>query len=335
MVCDMKLQRCIWLILCALAVCSSAQMANAAAVVGSMSEPFAYPDATVFATQTLPSTVNNGGLGFNATGTTSANDPNAAWGGTLTAGTGAKTVNVPGLTYSATGYLAPTGGKLTVDAATLNNTSNVGRNLGQTIDSGTTFFSFLMARNTADTIRTFNLAFENGTSEQLTVGQIGATAGNSNGTIALLMNNQNPAGLFVPANPVAVGNGITHLVVGRIDWDAGGPNATTPTLTNEVVSLWIDPTNVTTQAAAGAAAVTNSTFNVTGMSAIRPFAGNTATITGANGNAVSGSFDEIRLGGTWASVTSAAVVPEPATIVLAGLGFAGLFGLARRGRKAI
>ena len=158
-----------------------------------MSEPFAYPDATAFATQTLPSTTNNGGLGFNATGTTATNDPNAAWGGALTAGNGAKTVNVPGLTYSATGYLAPSGGKLTVDAATLNSTSNVGRNLGQTIDSGTVFFSFLMAVNTPSTIRTFNLAFENGTSEQLTVGQIGAAAGNSNGNIALLLNNANPA----------------------------------------------------------------------------------------------------------------------------------------------
>jgi PEP-CTERM motif len=320
MVCDMKLQRCFWPVVCALTVLCSAQLANAAPIVGSMSESFSsYPDATTFANVTLPTTTQNGGLGFNATGTTAANDPNSAWGGVLNAGAN-RTVNAPGLTFNATGYLAASGNKLTIDAATANATNNIGRNLGQTIDAGTTFFSFLLARNTADTIRTFNLAFENGTSEQLTVGQIGATAGNSNGAIALLMNNSNPAGLFTAANPVALGNSVTHLVIGR---------------TNEVVTLWVDPTNVTSQAAAGAAYITNSTFNVTGISAIRPFAGNTATITGLNGNAVSGSFDEIRLGGTWAAVTSAAVVPEPATIVLAGLGFAGLFGLARRGRKAI
>jgi hypothetical protein len=336
MVCNMNLRRYFWMSLCALTVVCSAQIVNAAAVVGSMSEPFAYPDATAFATQTLPSTTNNGGLGFNATGTTAANDPNAAWGGTLTAGNGAKIVNVPGLTYSATGYLAPTGGKLTVDGATLNSTTNVGRNLGQTIDTGTTFFSLLMARNTADTIRTFNMAFENGTSEQLTIGQIGAAAGNSNGNIALLMNNVNPGGLVQAATPIAMGNNITHLIIGRVDWNAGPVNATNAALTNEIVTLWVDPTNVTTQAAAGNAYLTTNAFDDTGMSAIRPFAGSTVA-AGANNiamPAVSGSFDELRVGGTWASVTSAAVVPEPATIILAGLGFAGLFGLARRGRNA-
>ena len=331
----MKTNVCAGLFLCALGVVCTAQVVNAAAVVGSMSEPFAYPDATAFATQTLPSTTNNGGLGFNATGTTATNDPNAAWGGTLTAGNGAKTVNVPGLTYSATGYLAPTGGKLTVDGATLNSTSNVGRNIGQTIDTGVSFFSLLMARNTADTIRTLNMAFENGTSEQLTVGQIGAAAGNSNGNIALLLNNTNPANLVQATTPIAMGNGITHLIIGRVDWNAGAAN-TAASGFNEIVTLWVDPTNVTTQAAAGNAYLTTNAFDVSGISAFRPFAGSTVAV-GANNPAmpaVSGSFDEIRLGGTWAAVTSAAVVPEPATFVLAGLGLLGLLGVARQSRKA-
>ena len=276
----MNLNRCFWLSFCALCVVCSVQVAHAAAVVGSMSEQFAYPDSTVFSNVTLPSTTQNGGLGFNATGTTAANDPNAAWGGIFNAGT-LRTVTVPGLTYSATGYLAPTGDKLTVDAATGNTVTNIGRNIGQTIDTGTVFFSFLMSVNTPSTFRTFNLAFENNTvtasQEQLTVGQIGAAAGNSNGNIALLMNNTNPAGLVQAATPIAMGNGVTHLIVGRVDFNTGPAN-TAASGFNEAISLWVDPTNVTTQAAAGNAYITTNGFDVSGISAVRPFAGNTVAV---------------------------------------------------------
>jgi hypothetical protein len=149
------------------------------------------------------------------------------------------------------------------------------------------------------------------------------------------MNNSNPAGLIQAATPIAMGNGVTHLIIGRIDWNAGPVNATNSALTNEIVTLWVDPTNVTTQAAAGTAYLSTNAFDDTGMSAIRPFAGSTVAAGGSNPAmpAVSGSFDEIRIGGTWASVTSAAVVPEPATFVLAGLGLVGLIGVGRRARK--
>jgi MYXO-CTERM domain-containing protein len=66
---------------------------------------------------------------------------------------------------------------------------------------------------------------------------------------------------------------------------------------------------------------------------VRPFAGNNATITGQNATAVTGSFDEIRLGGTWESVTSLAVVPEPGSIGLAAMGALGLAGVYRNRRR--
>lgn len=300
-----------------------AQLANAAAIVGSMQENFDYPNGTL-----VPdASTLNGGKGFNATGTNAANAATANWGGSLNAGAAAgtfRTITTPGLTKTGvTGYLNGSGGKLTLDAVTPPNaTQNVGRAFGgQTIDAGTTYFSYLTSRNTADTARTFNLAFMNGTTEQMAVGQIGATAGNTNGNIGLLMNNSNPAGLISATTPIAMGTNITHLIVGKIEWSAAG---------NETVSIWVDPTNVTTEAAAGAVYATTNGFNITGITAMRPFSAATATVATPpltpplTGNSVSSNFDEIRLGGTWASVTTQPV-PEPAgaaLVVIASLALA-------------
>ena len=296
---------------------SSSTLLEAAAVSGAMHEPFDYAAGTQF---TNPSTLN-GGQGWNLSGDISANAAGATWGASLSAGNAIyRTATAPGLTYSATGYLPVSGNKLTLDAVTANQTQNVGRALGgQTIDAGTTYFSLLMSKNN-DTIRTINLAFFNGTTEQFAVGQIGAAAGNSAGNIALLMNNSNPGGLVQNATtPIAMGVGVTHLIIGRVDWNAVG---------NETVSLWVDPADVTTEAAAGATYVSTSGFNMTALTAIRPFVGN--TVAGPPSiPAVSANFDEFRLGGSWESVTSLPVpVPEPSSLALAGLG--GLAVLRRR-----
>jgi len=308
-------QRCFWTITCALGILCATQASHAAAIVGSMQEAFDYPDTTQFGSL-------NGGQGWNGAGSTSPNDANANWGAILTSGSAAnRTATAPGLSYSATGYLPASGNKLTLDASIGTATQNVGRNLGnQIMDTGSTYFSLLMSKNN-DTIRTMNWAFFNGTTERFAVGMIGATAGNSAGNIALLMNNSNPAGLIQSGSPIAMGNGVTHLMVGRIDWNASG---------FETVSLWVDPTDVTTEAAAGSIYASTSAFELTAITGVRPFAGNAAAVGGNPVPGVSASFDEFRLGGTWASVTSLPVtVPEPTTAVMAGLGF----GLALVGRR--
>jgi hypothetical protein len=213
------------------------------------------------------------------------------------------------------------GNKLTMDASVANVSQNIGRTLGgQTIDSGTTYFSLLMSKN-IDTARTINWAFFNGNSERFAIGQIATTAGNSGGNIAMLMNNQNPAGLILNnASPIAMGVGLTHLLIGRIDWNAAG---------NETVTLWVDPSNVTSEGAAGSAYLSTSGFELTAITGVRPFVGNNAT----GFPAVSANFDEFRLGGTWESVTSLAVVPEPACAAFLSLGALSWLAWGRRASR--
>ncbi len=313
-----NLPHCFWPISCALGLIGATQASHAAAISGAVQESFIYPAATQFANN---STLN-GGQGWNAEGNSGANAVGANWGSALNGGdsTGLyRTAGSPGLNYSATGYLQGSGNMLTLDAITPNQNQNIGRSLGgQIIDSGATYFSLLMSKNN-DTARTINLAFFNGTSERFALGQIATGSGNSGGNIALLMNNQNPAGLIQNATtPIAMGVGVTHLIVGRIDWNGSG---------NETVSLWVDPTDVTTEALAGATYVSTSGFELTALTAIRPFVGNTSGAFGA----VSANFDEIRLGGSWESVTSPTVVPEPSIAALGAV--AGLLLCFVRNRK--
>jgi len=328
----MSVRRGFWTVRCAafavaiIGTFYSTPTTFATAISGSMQEPFAdplYTNGYAFV-NTPVSPTQNSGQGWNVNGTTDVNNSGSTWGGVsaLNSGTN-RNATSPGLTSTAIGYLNGTGNKLTLDATISGTTGqNIGRTLGgQSIDSGITYFSMLLSRNSVDNFRTINVAFFNDTNERFAVGQIGAPAGSSGGNITLLMNNTNPGGLIVPANPIAMGNGITHLVVGRIDWNAAG---------NETVSIWVDPANVTTEAAAGTIYASSNGFELTNLTRVRPFVGANSAGPPAF-TAVSGNFDEIRLGGTWESVTSQAVpVPEPSALVIAAIGVVGLIAGRRR-----
>jgi hypothetical protein len=301
-------------------------LAGAAAIVGSMYEPFNYAAGTQFGANSA----NNGGLGWNATGTATPNAATANWGATGIPGAhggsaAAKTAQSPGLTYTATGYLAASGNKLSMDAALANQSNNIGRLLGgQSVNAGSMFFSYLTDKNN-DTQRTINLAFMGtavGTTapanqaERFAIGQIATATGNTGGNIGVLLNNSNPAGLVNAPTPVPYGLNVTHLIVGRIDWNAAG---------NETITLWLDPTDVTTQTAAGTPYLITM-GELTDITTVRPFVGNNSGTFLAS----SADFDEIRIGGSWASVTTHRV-PEPAGLALLALGGLALVRLRKRG----
>jgi hypothetical protein len=316
--------------------CSTA--ASAAPMLGGAVEGFDYPNGT----EIIQGNNLAGGAGWNATGDVNLpNNASSRWGDATAlpaaGGTGpAKKTLYPTLSYSAIGYPTATGGKAVIDATIANQTNNVSRNIQQLVDTGSFYFSYLTDKNN-DTARTTTLTFfgpATGTTapgnqpERLAIGQIGTgTAGNAghNGNIGLYFNNSQPAGVVSAANPIAYGVDVTHLIVGRIDWNPLG---------NETVTLWVDPLDVTSEAAAGTPYMVNSGFELTSINSIRLFAGNQAS-TPDNvlyKPPVSADFDEIRVGGSWdAAVTTVAPVPEPATALL---GFAGLALVAARRRKA-
>jgi len=338
-----------FLFLCAFGVSQNAQ---AAVMSGSAYEPFNYPDGT----QIVIANNLYAGVGWNATGNVNApNDFSTRWALNGTAlpnsgGTGpAKTIKYPSLSYTATGYPPSKAGKATIDAQ-INNpptaagqTNNVSRNMGQLVDSGTFWFSYLTDRN-VDTHRTTSLAFfgpANGmagtpgnTAERVSIGQLGTgTAGNVNsmGNFVFLVNNQNPASVVQSATPINYGTDLTHLVVGKVQFDNGAAHASG---IFDTITVWVDPTDVTSEAALGTANLMTSAFELTSFNSIRLFAGNqAAAVDGAPiKNPVSTNFDEIRIGGTLRDAIG--TIPEPASLASAVVGML-LLGSQLRRRQAI
>lgn len=289
----------------------SIPIASAAGLAGRAYEPFNYASSPSPANQISAANNLNGSWGWNAGGDGSANALTGSWGnaaalpatGGLDSG---RTISAPGLTYTATGYPASLGAKATIDAVGGSNT-NVSRSIGQLVDSGSFYFSYLTKRN-LDTMRTASLAFfgpTNGivgspgnTAERVSIGQIAAAtagSGTTSGNIGLLINNQNPARLLNAASPIAYGTNVTHLIAGRVDFNPTG---------NDTLTLYVDPTSMTAEPATPY--IQTSAYELSSFNSIRLFAGNAATINGVPNAAASVDFDEIRIGSSWSDMISTA-----------------------------
>lgn len=308
-----------------------------AAYVGSAYEGFNYTAGT-----SIDGTFT-GGTGWNAAGDASAN---TAWAtGTNLTASGTRTISATGLTYGGD-YPAGTGNSVQVTGA-----GQVGRSLGQTVDAGTFYFSYL-TQKTVDQLRTVNLAFFSssgtGTAERLAIGQFaangntrdqdgnwlagaGANAGNFSALISGSQNNTAAANTAGPAangayvnttSPVSYALNSTFLIVGKLEFNfAGGATV------EDRLTLYINPGNLGDESSLiPYLTIDHNDFGA--LTGFRLFAGG----SGGGFTAAGALFDEIRLGSTYNAVTGVSPIPEPSTLAaLAGL--AGLALAASRRRR--
>jgi|GEM_PF-3359069 PEP-CTERM putative exosortase interaction domain len=295
------------LLLSAAALVAASPHLSAASYTGSAYDGFDYTAGTAINI----ANALNGGVGWNASGNASPNTtvwgapiPNNNSGNGISVGTGS-------LAYA---NLLTSGGHAVVNGST---TTAIGRSFGQNINSGTFYFSFLIAK-TVETERTLNVSFfsdADGTgspTERFAIGQIGGGANDSDGNFALLVSNSGADnGLKLATTPISLGLNQTHLVVGRLDFNIND--------NIDRLSFYIDPA---LGAEPGSAYMTFETdFQV--LRGFRMFAGNAS---GDFTPAAQGVFDEFRFGTSWESV---AVVPEPSAFALMGLGLLALIGRRR------
>lgn len=232
---------------------------------------------------------------------------------------GSRAVTTGGLAYSNPAYPTGAGNAVLVSGA-----GQIGRALGQTVDTGTFYFSYL-TRKTIDQVRTVNFAFFSGGSERLTVGQIAnnvntrdedgvwqSGAGANLGNFATLISNSQNTPVAAPADPTSF-NGVyladlpthfdvdtTFLLVGKVQFNTSG--------VADTFTLYINPGNL----ADDSGLIPYMTIDHNDFGAIdgfRLFAGGTSGGFTASAQII----DEIRFGSTYNAVTGVAAVPEPST----------------------
>jgi PEP-CTERM motif len=295
------------------ALAFTASTLTAASYVGSAYEGFNYTAGAL-------NNTFNGGTGWNSTGDSGlANTTN--WGvGTSLTPAGAPVVAGSGLDYAPAAYPAEIGNSGLISGAS--GSTSIGRQFGQSVDTGTFYFSYLTQKTVAQ-LRTVNLSFF-GTTERIAIGQIatnvntrspdgtwlaGASA-NTGDIVALISNSQNNAGaqtvptaingVYVPTSPTAFAVGNTFLIVGKIEFGFSGG-------VEDRFTLYVNPGDLANEnALTPYLQIANDDLGA--LTGFRMFAG--ATAGGFTASAA--MFDEIRFGTDYNTVTGVSV-PEPST----------------------
>lgn len=164
-----------------------------------------------------------------------------------------------------------------------------------TITSGSIYYSFALRLTSLPTDETFTFALVTGTTTYGTALWIRPSG--SGYQIGVTQRSFDSVKSY---DSTVYNLNTTQFIVGRHDYVTG--------TTNDVSSLWINPASASFGAAEAPAALLMSTGSTD-----RGFTDH-FLLRGGTGSPA-GSFDELRIGTTWASVTPAAV-PEPSSSVL-------------------
>ena len=210
-------------------------------------------------------------------------------------GTGSSTNVTPGsVTYST---LETTGNSSYV--TTTSGTSGIARSLGTTFSDATTNTIYLSFTFNWDTgTRFFGLQLMNGTSSAI---ELNKFSGQTN------------FGIQAAGTGGAITQDTNNLAVVRIDFVAGG---------TDTVRLFLNPSSMGTEPGSATSTSSAASYTINGIRLATGF-------TSAPNTTAAATFDEIRIGTTWADVVP---VPEPgvASLLLGSLGAVVLLARMRR-----
>jgi hypothetical protein len=251
----------------------------------------------------------------------------ATGGYTSGSGTSNFVSSATGLTYAADGASASTGSVGWIGSTGA--LKSVARNLSSftEVANGTYWMSQLMTNNGTQTTTTGFVLSGFGNATAPTLGNSGAFlqgfyfgfadhsgATNEADLVARYRDTSgNNLGKTVSESVLVNGTnnstaGITYLVVASVTINSG----TTP----DVINYWVNPTDLSSQAALTSTALTSGSINTLSFQGAADFVRLNYAETGWDGNA---GFDEARLGTTLASIAPTAV-PEPSSVILLGAG---------------
>lgn len=215
------------------------------------------------------------GFNYTSAGDLTGQNGGTGWLGSYTDIGNSTIVDTVGLTYG--GFLATGGSARTADggSATTISFRNFDRVYGD--DETETWISFLGRRNGGNSTTFAGVSFYNNGGAAAINGEFSISNGTSANTWQIFDVGANN----YSNSTVAIGNGVTHLLVARIQWGAGTGGA-------DIISFFVNPDLTTTP----------STPNVTRQASMTNF--DKIRIAGAN--ATNFNFDELRVGDSFTDV---------------------------------